>query len=63
MDTKTVEIHDDLHAHFHGVTDTGFGSLRLLPGLNGQGTLYATPVQAKKLADAIYQQLGLKPVA
>lgn len=57
-------IHETLTAVFEkdaAVVETGFGTMKLLSGLNGQGTLYLTPGQAKHLADVIYKQLGLTP--
>lgn len=63
MKVITENIHEDLKAHFHrevGV-DSGFGSMMLQSGLAGAGTLYMTPAQAKRLADAIYVNLGLTP--
>lgn len=60
--TDTVhQVHEELSAHFTDTVDSGFGSLQLRSGLNGLGTIYMTPTQAKRLADAIYQQLGLIP--
>ena len=60
--TTMQEIHESLDAHFHEVDDSGFGSMTLQPGFNGAGTIIMTHTQAKRLADAIYTNLGLTPL-
>lgn len=57
-----VDIHDDLAAHFVNTVEAGFGHMELRSGLNGAGTLVMTQAEAKKLADAIYTNLGLTPL-
>lgn len=62
MADKMQTIHEDLNVHFKDVDDSGFGSMTLQSGLNGAGTLLMDPKQAKRLADAIYNNLGLMPL-